>query len=98
MLAAAQAQERSLVFPLRSKTSRLCAPLGFRGGYSMSAEENKALAHRLAGQGRQGRANAEGTDRIKAAYGPNYHRLVALKSTYDPTNLFRHNQNIKPTV
>ena len=40
----------------------------------------------------------EGTDRIKAAYGPNYHRLVALKNTYDPTNLFRHNQNIKPTV
>ncbi|MGH8069493.1 MAG: FAD-binding oxidoreductase [Candidatus Entotheonellia bacterium] len=40
----------------------------------------------------------EGADRIKAAYGPNYERLVALKNTYDPTNLFRHNQNIKPTA
>jgi FAD/FMN-containing dehydrogenase len=40
----------------------------------------------------------EGVDRIKAAYGPNYERLVALKNTYDPTNLFRHNQNIKPTA
>jgi hypothetical protein len=40
----------------------------------------------------------EGTDRIKAAYGPNYDRLVALKNKYDPTNLFCHNQNIKPTV
>jgi FAD/FMN-containing dehydrogenase len=40
----------------------------------------------------------EGADRIKAAYGLNYERLVALKNTYDPTNLFRHNQNIKPTA
>jgi FAD/FMN-containing dehydrogenase len=40
----------------------------------------------------------EGTDRIKAAFGANYERLAALKSKYDPTNLFRHNQNIKPTV
>jgi FAD/FMN-containing dehydrogenase len=40
----------------------------------------------------------EGMERIKAAYGKNYERLVALKNTYDPTNLFRHNQNIKPTV
>jgi FAD/FMN-containing dehydrogenase len=40
----------------------------------------------------------EGAERIKAAYGPNYDRLVALKNKYDPTNLFSHNQNIKPTV
>jgi FAD/FMN-containing dehydrogenase len=33
-----------------------------------------------------------------AAYGTNYERLVALKKLYDPTNLFRHNQNIQPTV
>jgi len=35
-------------------------------------------------------------DRIRAAYGPNYDRLVQLKSKYDPANLFRMNQNIKP--
>jgi FAD/FMN-containing dehydrogenase len=41
----------------------------------------------------------EGAERVQAAYGPQkYERLVALKNTYDPTNFFRFNQNIKPTV
>jgi FAD/FMN-containing dehydrogenase len=40
----------------------------------------------------------EGEDRIKATYRDNYDRLVAIKNKYDPTNLFRVNQNIKPTV
>jgi FAD/FMN-containing dehydrogenase len=36
------------------------------------------------------------TDRIAFAYGETYNRLVELKKKYDPTNLFRMNQNIKP--
>jgi len=40
----------------------------------------------------------EGDDRIKATYRGNYERLVAIKNKYDPTNLFRVNQNIKPSV
>lgn len=34
---------------------------------------------------------------IRAAFGPNFQKLAAIKQRYDPTNLFRHNQNIKPT-
>jgi FAD/FMN-containing dehydrogenase len=40
--------------------------------------------------------DAEEATRIRAAYGHGYERLVALKNKYDPTNLFRLNQNIKP--
>ncbi len=40
----------------------------------------------------------EGDDRVKATYGDNYERLVKIKSKYDPQNLFRVNQNIKPMV
>ena len=42
--------------------------------------------------------DAEEGTRIRAAYSGNYERLVALKNKYDPTNLFRLNQNIRPTV
>jgi FAD/FMN-containing dehydrogenase len=45
-----------------------------------------------------GQETDEGAERIKAAYGAEkYRRLVALKNKYDPTNLFRLNQNIKPS-
>jgi FAD/FMN-containing dehydrogenase len=40
----------------------------------------------------------EGTDNVKAAYRDNYTRLVQIKATYDPSNLFHMNQNIKPVM
>ena len=35
-------------------------------------------------------------DRIRANYKGNYDRLVEVKRTYDPDNLFHLNQNIAP--
>ena len=43
-----------------------------------------------------GRASDEGAAEMRAAYGSNYARLSELKTKYDPTNLFSHNQNIPP--
>jgi FAD/FMN-containing dehydrogenase len=38
----------------------------------------------------------EGDARLKATYGGNFERLTEVKRKYDPGNLFRVNQNIKP--
>jgi FAD/FMN-containing dehydrogenase len=38
----------------------------------------------------------QGDDAIRAAYGPNYDRLVEVKRKYDPDNVFHHNHNIVP--
>jgi hypothetical protein len=41
--------------------------------------------------------DAEGEARVRAAYpGPTWERLAAVKARYDPTNLFRRNQNVPP--
>ena len=36
-------------------------------------------------------------ERLASAYGSSFQRLVELKNRYDPKNLFRMNQNIRPS-
>jgi FAD/FMN-containing dehydrogenase len=38
----------------------------------------------------------EGESIMKATFGPKYERLARIKAKYDPDNLFRMNQNVKP--
>jgi len=40
----------------------------------------------------------EGQERVMACYRDNYERLVEIKTKYDPGNLFKVNQNIKPDI
>ena len=40
----------------------------------------------------------EAEHRLEASYGENYKRLTTIKGKYDPQNLFRVNQNIKPAL
>jgi len=68
------------------------------------AAARQAWAEDLAGTLRQsddgtyvGFLGDEGVERVRAAYpGATWDRLRAIKARYDPTNLFRLNQNIRP--
>ena len=38
----------------------------------------------------------EAEDRVELSYGDNYKRLASIKAKYDPNNLLRVNQNVRP--
>jgi hypothetical protein len=43
-------------------------------------------------------AISDDDERVKSAYGANFERLTSSKTRYDPTNLFRLNANIRPSL
>jgi FAD/FMN-containing dehydrogenase len=75
-------------------------------GNLADAAKHEAWAIEFAAALRQGDAgayvnflSADGKDRIRDAYpGATWDRLVAIKTQYDPTNVFRLNQNIAPAL
>jgi len=79
------------------------------GVWSDAADDDANIAwsrdgwERAARFGQQDRAylnfpghGEDGGAMTRAAFGPNYGRLVEIKRTYDPHNRFRFNQNIPP--
>jgi len=56
----------------------------------------KAMQAHLSHKAYVNALGVEGDERVREAYGQHYEKLAALKRKYDPQNLFRMNQNIKP--
>jgi FAD/FMN-containing dehydrogenase len=59
---------------------------------------NEALKPYSAGGAYLNMIMDEGEERVRASYRGNYDRLARIKATYDPENLFRVNQNIRPAA
>jgi len=57
-----------------------------------------AIAPHMADSAYVNYLDGDDSARVRAAYGPNWERLVQLKRRYDPDNLFRLNQNIDPNA
>ncbi len=99
---AARKPPTETAFPIRSRLYNLL----FLGVWASPAETSanlewvrsswKALTPFLTSRVYVNYLSQEGEERVRAAYGHNYDRLVALKRKFDPTNLFRVNQNIRP--
>jgi FAD/FMN-containing dehydrogenase len=61
-----------------------------------SIDYNEALHPYSAGGAYVNMMMDEGDERVRASYRGNYDRLARVKQTYDPDNVFRINQNIRP--
>lgn len=65
-------------------------------GIAWARETYDALRPHMAEAAYVNYLDVDDENRVRAAYGPNFDRLRALKARYDPENLFRLNQSIPP--
>ena len=89
--------DRSAPFLLNVIASTFTAD-GYDATVAWAQELHASMTPSLTGGSYINFLSAEGGARVRAAYGSNYDRLVALKDEYDPTNLFHLNQNIAPSA
>jgi len=88
--------ERSAPFLLNIIGSTFTAD-GYDDAVAWAKSLHSAMDPALTGGTYVNFISAEGPDRVRDAYGADtYERLRALKREYDPTNLFRLNQNVRP--
>jgi FAD/FMN-containing dehydrogenase len=91
----------AMAYPLRRRGYDVFtnAPWNDAGGRARAIDWIDGVARALRPHGRGVYVNnltgAE-ADRVREAYAGNYDRLVAIKETYDPDNLFHINHNIPP--
>ena len=71
-------------------------PAGDAGNVRWAREAREALAPYSTGGVYVNFLGDEGEARVRAAYGANHARLARAKRLYDPLNLFRLNQNVRP--
>jgi len=89
--------ERSAPF-LLNVIARTPTADGYEAAVEWGRDLHRTLSPALTGGAYVNFLSSEGEERVRAAYGDKYGRLVALKDAYDPTNLFRLNQNIAPSA
>ena len=89
--------DRSAPFLLNIVASTFTAD-GYDEAVAWAQDLHGAISPALTGGTYVNFLSNEGGERVRAAYGEKYDRLVALKDAYDPTNVFRLNQNIAPSA